>query len=328
MYFLSDEERRYLSRRLLPQARRHSVAEELRGWHWDKPPLEPVYAALLGVAEVAGQYCPTGRDLYLRHVLGVKPEPNAAMQEGAVLHDSLARLIVAAKRCIYEYGSECLPYLEALSEPDCRCLSKAPSLGGAERAAVREKVERLWRWEQQRIVVRVQEALARQPGSGPDGLVQLALPVVVEQRLDGTFLGLSPHLAVDGVTLPEPMVVELQFGHKEPFHRLATTGYALVLEALYEMPVDVGCVTYVSFSNGVIRIERDLHLIDDELRQEFLDARDERARIVEQEVDPGLPVMCPLTCPYYRHCHPGEGPMALLRKSGDGQTGSMQNGAL
>lgn len=162
----------------------------------------------------------------------------------------------------------------------------------------------LWRWEQQRLLVRVQEALARQPQSGPDGLVHLALPVVVEQRLDGTFLGLSRHLAVDGVTLPEPMVVELKFSDKEPWHRLVTTGYALVLEALYEMPVEIGCVTSVSFRDGMVRVERDLHLIDDELRQEFLDSRDERARIVEQGLDPGLPPLCPLTCPYYRHCHP------------------------
>ncbi|RLC95739.1 MAG: type I-A CRISPR-associated protein Cas4/Csa1, partial [Chloroflexi bacterium] len=43
MYFLSEQEKRLLLRRLLPQARDRGIAEELRGWNWDKPPLSPIY---------------------------------------------------------------------------------------------------------------------------------------------------------------------------------------------------------------------------------------------------------------------------------------------
>ncbi len=59
MYFLSDEEKRLLLRRLAPQARERGVAEELRGWNWDKPPLSPIFETRLGVYEVAGHYCST-----------------------------------------------------------------------------------------------------------------------------------------------------------------------------------------------------------------------------------------------------------------------------
>jgi CRISPR-associated protein Csa1 len=61
MYFPSDEERRYVQRRLLPDARQQGVVEDLRGWRWDRPPLQPVYGVPLGIYEIAGRYCPTRR---------------------------------------------------------------------------------------------------------------------------------------------------------------------------------------------------------------------------------------------------------------------------
>ncbi len=144
----------------------------------------------------------------------------------------------------------------------------------------------------------------RQPHIGTDSLVNLALPVIVEQKLDGTFLGLSRHLSADAFVWSEPMVLDIKFGRKEQFHRLSTTGYALVMESIYEYPVNLGCLAYVSFSDGMVMVEREFHLIDDELRQWFIESRDERARLVEEEIDPGLPEKCPASCPFYRHCHP------------------------
>ena len=69
MYFLNEEEKRLLLRQILPQARQKDIASELRGWNWDKPQLSPIYDTVrLGVAEVANNYCPSNRDLYLRRV--------------------------------------------------------------------------------------------------------------------------------------------------------------------------------------------------------------------------------------------------------------------
>ncbi len=49
----------------------------------------------------------------------------------------------------------------------------------------------LCEYEHSCIAARVQEVLARQPRVGPDALAALTFPVTVEQKLDGTFLGLS-----------------------------------------------------------------------------------------------------------------------------------------
>ncbi len=296
MYFLSEDEKRLLLRKLLPQARGKGVAEELRGWNWDKPPLSPIYGVKLGIFEVAGKYCPTGRDLYLRRVLGVKPPPSPAMIEGTNLHKVLCDMIVEAKRIIYNHGSGCLEELKKLERPE-----NSPD----ERDEVlTRKLNKLWEFEHRRILARVEEILTRQPYIGVDSLVALALPVTVEQRLDGSFLGLSSHLSADAFIFSEPMVVDIKFGKPQKFHRLATTGYALVMESLYEYPINVGCVVYVSFHGDNLSIERDFHVIDDELRQWFIEERDERMRIVEEEIDPGFAQNCPKTCFCWKECYP------------------------
>ena len=61
------------------------------------------------------------------------------------------------------------------------------------------------------------------------------------------------------------MALDLKFGPRERFHRLTTTGYALVLESLFERPVDVGCVVYARVVQGRVVVERDFHVIGDEL---------------------------------------------------------------
>jgi CRISPR-associated protein Csa1 len=304
MYFLSEEEKRLLLRRLLPQAREKGVAADLRGWNWDKPPLSPIYGIKLGIFEIAGKYCPTGRDLYLRRVLGVKAPPSPRMAEGSLLHKVLCDMIVEAKRIIYNHGPGCLEDLKNLPRPNPSELS-AEKLADESEPDLNQKVDKLWEFEHRRILVRVQEILTRQPHIGVDSLAALALPMTVEQRLDGSFLGLSSHLSADAFVFSEPMMVDIKFGKPQKFHRLATTGYALVMESLYEYPVNVGCVVYVSFQGDNLSVERDFHLIDDELRQWFIEERDERMRMVQEEIDPGVAQDCPRFCPCWSECNPG-----------------------
>lgn len=306
MYFLSEEERRLVLRKLLPQARAEGVSEELRGWRWSEPPLAPIYDTRLGVYEVAGQYCQSGRDLYLRRVLGVKEPPNRAMLDGSALHALVAAMLTATKRAIYAApevgigdidGGGCLAALEvALAEANFAVLHD-------DNIELAEKARLLYRYEYRRIVERVEGVLAQQPHIGADALAALSLPVVVEQRLNGALLGLSGHLSADAFTFAEPMVVDIKFGKHEDFHRLSTTGYALVMESIYEYPINLGCIVYPSFYRGRLTIERDFHIIGDELRQRFIDDRDTRARLIEEEIDPRLPSVCYEGCPFWRHCH-------------------------
>ncbi len=56
---------------------------------------------------------------------------------------------------------------------------------------------------------------------------------------------------------------------------------------------------YVGLARGRVTVERDLHVIGDELRQLFIEARDERTRLVEEGIDPGLCVECNDGCWLY-----------------------------
>jgi len=297
MYFLNEEERRLLLRRYLPQARETAVSEELRGWNWPAPPLAPVYSSTLGVSEVAGRYCPTARDVYLRRVLDVRPRPNAAMAEGSYYHAIVAEVILRAKQAIYRDGGSSLPALEGLEEPD------SPALPAPAGEAAKANGDLLWRYQARRIAARAADAMARQPRAGTDALAAAILPVTVEQQLDGAFLGLSHGVRVDAVHFGEAMVADLKFGRRERFHRIGLAGYAMVLESLREQPINLGYIVYVDFRDGRVTVERDLHVIGDELRQWFVDERDEKARSVELELDPGIAEECPEDCPYYFACH-------------------------
>jgi len=273
MYFLTENERRFLLRRLLPEARKIQVDRTLRGWHWAEidAPARPTYSATLGVAEVADGYCRSGRDVYIRRVLGQQSAATPEMLEGTALHAFAAAWVTAAKRLIY-------------TTPVARIMDELPRLLAADDLEVLPsdamdgatvgKATIIRRFETYRLLAATQEALARQPEIGSDALAAQVLPVTVEQRVDGGYLGLSPHLAIDAMLVHGPMVLDLKFGPREDFHRLSTTGYALALESVYETPVDIGCVVYVQFRADTLAIERDFHFIDDELRTRFLDDRD------------------------------------------------------
>lgn len=305
MYFLTTEERKIFTRKMLPQARRLDVAEELRGWNWHQPPLEPYRDTRLGVAEVSNFYCSTNRDLYLSRVLKEKLHPNYAMLSGKLFHQILMEVLEYAKQLIYIHGSmHPNKLMAALREPfPISWPSTIESLDYEQKEELISKGTFLRDFEQSRIMARIGEILTQQPYIGKDSLAHLAIPVVCENKLDGRFLGLSPYLSTDALILSEPMILDLKFGSPQPFHRLATTGYALVMEALHEVPVTLGCIVYGEFKQGRLVVTKDIHLIDDELRQWFIEVRDAKMRMISEEIDPGLADNCHEICPAYTQCH-------------------------
>lgn len=304
MYFLTEEERKLFLRKLLPKSREMAVAEELRGWNWHQPPLEPIYDVKLALYEIAGKYCPTGRDLYLKKVQGVKVKPNKAMLMGSIFHETLLRILIKTKKLIYLKGvNDYREILESLKQTEEILLeSYKNDFSQEEFLEIQRKVAIINEFETSRIAARIQEALSKHPYIGEDALVSLVIPVVAEQKLDGSFLGLSHHLSADAFIFSEPMIIDLKFGDRRDFHRLSTTGYAMVMEAMYEYPVNTGCLIYAEFRGNRLVISKDLHIIDDELRQWFIEERDEKMRIVYDEIDPGLAEECPGSCPYYVIC--------------------------
>jgi CRISPR-associated protein Csa1 len=274
MFMPTAEEKKWLLRGTIPRARKLGVDDTLRGWSWSSPPLLSPYEVPLGLAEVANAYCASGRDIYARRVLGAEPEPNEKMLLGGALHSTLRNWAVHAKKTLYicgaEHSEEAMQKIRAFQEPDL------------------PEARALVRYEADAIEFRLREALSQFPRIQTDALVAQVLPVTLGQMLDGSFLGLSRHLSTDLLNLGEPCILNVIFNdHKRDFHPLTLAGYALVLEAVYEFPVDVGVTVYANLENGRLHIEREFTVLSDELRMEFVEVRDEKQRMVADELDPG-----------------------------------------
>ena len=60
--------------------------------------------------------------------------------------------------------------------------------------------------------------------------------------------------------------------------------------------MDVGVTVYVSFQDGLLHLEREFAVTGDELRMEFIEIRDEKQRMVADELDPGPCESCEWWC--------------------------------
>src|SRR5215217_3910413 len=283
MFMPTTEEKKRLLRGTIPRARKLGVDDSLRGWSWSSPPLLSPYEVSLGLSEVANAYCQTGRDVYAWRVLGASPEPNEKMLLGSVLHSALRDWTVHAKKALYNNGAEhpeeAVREIRAFPEP------------------VLPEAHAIIRYQADALEFRLREALSQFLRIQTDALVAQVLPVTLGQMLDGAFLGLSRRLSTNLLHLGEPCILNIIFNdHKCDFHPLTLAGYALVLEAVYEFPVDVGVTVYANFKDDHLQIEREFAVLGDELRMEFIEIRDEKQRMVADSLDPGPCEGCEVWC--------------------------------
>lgn len=84
------------------------VSDELRGWSWTSPPVEPVCDGFrLGVSELVNRYCSTMRDLFLKYIRGVRVPPSPAMVEGYVYHSLATSTAILTKKLVYLLDEVC-----------------------------------------------------------------------------------------------------------------------------------------------------------------------------------------------------------------------------
>lgn len=146
------------------------------------------------------------------------------------------------------------------------------------------------------------KAKASQPYASEEDVVATALPFFVEHRLDGSLVGCSEIIAVDCYDYLRNIIFDVKVGSQSKGSRLYTTGYALVMESLYEIPVDIGCTVYINFKSDRLVLSKDLHYIDANLRSWWIEERDKKAELVHSETDPGRAENCPQSCMYREYC--------------------------
>ena len=292
------------------------VSEELRGWSFEGFPVQPPGGLFLfGVSELAGRYCRTMRDLYLRKILRVPTPPSVKVIRGIVFHDICHRVILDVKRVLFEEGSKVSGFrvLEGLLPQAMGVVEY--SLGEAERRVgevdreergeILEEAVSLYRFLIIQAAAKVDWALSKYPHATADSIASVAIPPVVERKVDGSLVGLGRELSVDLYT-PYNAVADLKTGEVRSFHPYAVTGYALALEAEENIPIDYGFIVYVKVKQGTPRFKLKCFVIGDEIRREFLELRDEAYEVLTLGKDPGKPPRCPKFCPYYEVCSGGE----------------------
>lgn len=273
---------------MLPEARRVGVSEELRGWNYREPPMRPPKTgALLPNYLVASRYCPTSRDVYLSITMGIRGEVTEGMRVGTAIHAAVRGAMESA---------------QGDSNPDFGDWWRTSGL----RDDLRPRAEDVWRYTRAQATAAIEWALAAAPFSSRRDAIATALPFLVEHRIDGSLIGLSRNLALDAYDYLRGIVFDLKYLRESsaPDHwrRLYAVGYAVAIESIYEVPVDVGCVVYVSWSRDRMRVMRDLFFIGDDLRSEWLEQRDLKAEIVASRRDPGIPPACDGDCPFMGVC--------------------------
>jgi CRISPR-associated protein Csa1 len=291
MYFLSDVDKKKLLGSILPLARSTGVSEELRGWNWNNPPLKPAYDERIPMYSVCSKYCPTSRDVFLGRVLKVQPKMNERVLQGVALH----RVVSTALNAFLDgQGVDFDLWYDKILK--AAGIADQPN-------RIHDAASKVWSFTVASCNNEVQNRTSEQPHASKRDILATALPFLVEHKVTGELLGLSGLLSVDCYDYLRGVVFDLKFSQEErDWYRLAPTGYAMVLESVYEVPVDVGCAIYAWFQAGELRLRRDLFFINDDLRSWWVEERDEKIRMVAQRKEPSIASKCYEDCIYWEVC--------------------------
>ncbi|MEM0287282.1 MAG: type I-A CRISPR-associated protein Cas4/Csa1 [Nitrososphaerota archaeon] len=304
MYFFNDVEKKTLLGSILPTARKVGVSEELRGWNWFTPPLKPLYTGE-GIPNylVGAQYCATARDVFVARVRGIEGKSNIHAITGSLVHKAVSTVVLS----YVEEGRE--PDFDEWWKREASIFGSLNEEQGASMSAqegLKKFVKSAWNQTSSECLGALLARRSAQPYASEHDVRVSALPFLVEHKVDGRLLGLSGILSVDCYDYLHGVIFDLKYlrpgSAQQPWRRLYSAGYAIVLESVYEIPIDVGCVIYVSLVNNQLKVSRDIFFIGDDVRGWWLEERDKKLEIIAQKKDPGLPSKCYDACLYLKYC--------------------------
>lgn len=118
MFFVDSLEIDKRIKAMRKELEKFGISEELRGYNWSSPPVEPIdYDIKLSVSDFHG-ICKTMRDIYLKYVEGLKPKPNVYMLSGLAYHEVIKQALYQIKRTIYQKPLSGFEIIEELFPSD------------------------------------------------------------------------------------------------------------------------------------------------------------------------------------------------------------------
>lgn len=273
-------------RRLYSWSKNDPVDEELRGWNWDKPPLKPRAYLELGVSEIASKYCETRRDIWLKRAMGVKPELVDTLLRGKCVHEAITRAINEISRYI-TLGYELWGIYERVS-------NKWRYIETCANGELKQLVEKTYKYT---LLTLLGELAYEDLIHGS----RAPLITISEFKVDGSNLGLSSTLSID-VVADGGVIIDFKYGAPRDFHKLSIAGYALALEAEYEIPHDYGLLVYIYAQNKGLKVMAKPVYVNSHLRKWFIAERDSIIDMLIEKREPPRDAQCNSACPYYKGC--------------------------
>jgi CRISPR-associated protein Csa1 len=275
------------------------VSEELRGWSWSSPPLSPPYPVKLAVSDITNEFCGSGRFIYLRYVERKPEQLQPKLARGKFIHDVIAEASRIAKMIIY--SGEVGRFRDEFMRRGVEAYSKTSMEDVVEGS--REIFNLLWSYAVDMFSSSLAKARARSPYLSVDSIAALTVPGISEYPVDGTLVGLTKTIRIDNL-IPPSIIVEYKTREYQPIYEVGLAAYALAYESQYEIPVNHAILVNVRIDEkrGDVKYYEKPVAITDNLRQKFIDLRDNLAKIVNDQLDPGKPEQCHPDCPYIKIC--------------------------
>ena len=255
--------------------------------------MKPYHSERISMFAVCGKFCENARDVYLMYVEKRQPRRTREILLGASAHNMLEHLFTEARRGNFTPDFQVWWAKEA--EGKKREFEDVGSFA--------PYLKSLWDFTLSQVTAAYHEARASHPFATDLDILATAVPFLVEHKLSGSLLGLSGTMSVDCYDYLRHIVFDVKVGgQRRDFYRLYPTGYALVIESLYEIPVDVGCSILVNFRDDRVIIDKDIFFISDDLRNWWLEERDRKLELIAQRRDPGKSKECPASCIFLGVC--------------------------
>jgi len=291
-------------RRALSQ---NEVSKEYRGYAWSHVPVPPHLRLGVAFSDVAYTYCPTMRYLFLKRQHVPRRETREAVR-GRIVHDCILGLLKEAIDMSSTSKPKDLDIFNSLGVSREHIRKKAVTdINGAIQEAILseddaeqfiELADKILNYEYAMLVARVGYKISHTPRTTREGLMDEALPIVIEPSINAQSMGFSDQLTPDFIYTKTRAIGELKTGTQVPANRVAIAGYALACEYTQKIPIDVGFVLYVPDQqrHKVPIYEIDVFPVSNEYREAFIQKRNQSLNLIASGVEP----------PVCNECHPGD----------------------
>jgi CRISPR-associated protein Csa1 len=170
------------------------ISEEMRGYSWNTPPIEPLDDFKISVADI-NSFCPTRRDVYLKYILRERQKPNQYMLNGLAYHKVIRKTLGELKKALYNEFSDGQSIIDKFYNNSAIPLSISKKLN-----ADTENCVKLYRYIIIQAAARVDDVISKFPSADAETIVSMAIPPFIERKIDGSLVGLSENLSLDVFT--------------------------------------------------------------------------------------------------------------------------------